>query len=65
MQRVFAALCLMIGTCLTADLPAAEPAAKLFPNTPGLCSYTFRNQFAKDVPGTLDAVIGMVARETL
>ena len=59
MQRVFAALCLMIGTCLTAELPAAEPAARLFPNTPGLCSYTFRNQFAKDVPGTLDAVKAM------
>jgi len=34
----------------------AEPAARLFPDPPGLCSYTFRAQFAKDVAGTLDAV---------
>jgi len=35
---------------------AQEPAARLLPEMPGLCSYTFRAQFAKDVPGTLDAV---------
>jgi sugar phosphate isomerase/epimerase len=44
---------------LASGVPAAEPAARLFPATPGLCSYTFRNQFAKDVPGTLDAVKAM------
>lgn len=29
---------------------------KLFPEAPGIVSYTYRNQFAKDVPGTLDLI---------
>lgn len=29
---------------------------KLFPEAPGIVSYTYRNQFAKDVPGTLDMI---------
>lgn len=31
---------------------------KLFPEAPGIVSYTYRNQFAKDVPGTLDMIKG-------
>ena len=31
----------------------AEP---LFPQAPGMCSYTHRDQFKKDVPATLDAI---------
>lgn len=29
---------------------------QLFPETPGIVSYTYREQFAKDVPGTLDMI---------
>ncbi|MEJ2882298.1 sugar phosphate isomerase/epimerase family protein [Pedobacter sp. GR22-6] len=32
---------------------------KLFPEAPGIVSYTYRNQFAKDVPGTLDMIKAM------
>jgi sugar phosphate isomerase/epimerase len=32
---------------------AAEP---LFPEAPGMVSYTYRNEFAKDLPGTLDTI---------
>lgn len=32
---------------------------KLFPEAPGIVSYTYRNQFAKDVPGTLDMIKDM------
>lgn len=46
-----------IASAVTAALAwTEEPVARLLPGPPGLCSYTFRNQFAKDVPGTLDAV---------
>ncbi len=36
-----------------------QPFGKLLPNTPGVVSYTFRERFAKDVPGTLDLIEGM------
>lgn len=29
---------------------------KLFPEAPGIVSYTYRNQFAEDLPGTLDRI---------
>ncbi|GAB3902762.1 sugar phosphate isomerase/epimerase family protein [Mucilaginibacter boryungensis] len=29
---------------------------QLFPEAPGMVSFTYRNQFAKDVPGTLDMI---------
>jgi sugar phosphate isomerase/epimerase len=57
--RVLVASCAVLAACHAGGADAAEPAAQLFPQTPGLCSYTFRNQFAKDVPGTLDAVKAM------
>lgn len=31
---------------------------KLFPEAPGIVSYTYRNEFAKDVSGTLDMIKG-------
>ncbi len=31
-------------------------AAPLFPQAPGMVSYTYREQFAKDLPGTLDTI---------
>lgn len=57
--RMLVASCAVVLACGAGGAGAAEPAGRLFPQTPGLCSYTFRNQFAKDVPGTLDAVKAM------
>lgn len=37
----------------------AQKFGKLLKQTPGAVSYTFRNEFAKDVPGTLDKVKAM------
>ncbi len=34
----------------------AQKRKLLFPESPGIVSYTYRNQFQKDVPGTLDLV---------
>ena len=59
MIQMFVAASVVLAACIASGLPAAEPAVRLFPDPPGLCSYTFRDQFAKDVPGTLDAVKAM------
>lgn len=37
----------------------AQKFGKILKETPGAVSYTFRNEFAKDVPGTLDKVKAM------
>ena len=37
----------------------AKNNKKLFPKTPGMVSYTYRNSFAKDVAATLDTLKGM------
>ncbi|PTQ98192.1 sugar phosphate isomerase/epimerase [Mucilaginibacter yixingensis] len=36
----------------------AQQKDQLFPQAPGIVSYTYRNQFAKDVPATLDMIKG-------
>jgi len=38
---------------------SAKNNKKLFPQTPGMVSYTYRNSFAKDVAATLDTLKGM------
>ena len=43
----------LIGGLLSSQVVAQK---KLFPEAPGIVSYTYRNQFAKDVPGTLDMI---------
>jgi len=58
MHVILFVACAVLAVCSTSSV-AAEPATRLFPDTPGLCSYTFRNQFAKDVAGTLDLVRSM------
>ena len=58
-NRMLGAASVVLVACLASGALAAESTERLFPATPGLCSYTFRNQFAKDVPGTLDAVKAM------
>ena len=37
----------------------AQPFGKLVRKTPGVVSYTFRDSFGKDVPGTLDMIKSM------
>jgi sugar phosphate isomerase/epimerase len=54
MKKVF--LYLMI-TCLGATYSFGQK--KLFKDAPGAVSYTFRQDLAKDVPGTLDKIKGM------
>ncbi len=42
----------------SADLTKAQSGKLLFPEAPGIVSFTYRNNFAKDVPGTLDMIRG-------
>jgi sugar phosphate isomerase/epimerase len=35
---------------------SAQAQKKVFPQTPGMVSYTYRNSFAKNVPATLDTI---------
>lgn len=42
---------------------SAVLAGALFPEAPGMCSYTYRNEFQKDVPGTLDAILALGIRD--
>lgn len=46
-------LCCLLSTAY------AQRFGKLLKDTPGAVSYTFRNEFSKDVPGTLDKVKAM------
>jgi sugar phosphate isomerase/epimerase len=46
------ALFLSIGV----GLVSAAERTRLFPEPPGMVSYTYRNQFKDDVPGTLDVI---------
>jgi sugar phosphate isomerase/epimerase len=50
---LFKSLPLLAVSLLSSASLRAEP---LFPQTPGLCSYTYREEFKKDVPGTLDQI---------
>lgn len=43
--------------CYILSIPVfAQPFGKLLKETPGVVSYTFRNDFSKDVPTTLDQI---------
>jgi len=46
----------LLLTGLIATESLAQKFGKTLRETPGMVSYTFRNQFAKDVPGTLDKI---------
>jgi sugar phosphate isomerase/epimerase len=41
------------------SLASCQPKEQVLLPDPGVVSFTFRNQFAKDVPGTLDVIKGM------
>jgi sugar phosphate isomerase/epimerase len=43
----------ILVSLLITEAALAQTFGKLLKNTPGVVSYTYRNQFAKDVPGTL------------
>lgn len=45
--------------CISVGAFAQQSFGKLMKDTPGLVSYTFRNEFAKDMPGTLDNIKSM------
>lgn len=52
-------MALLTGFMLSGWLPnraIAQDKKLLFPEAPGIVSFTYRNQFAKDVPGTLDMI---------
>lgn len=51
--RLASHLCLVLAFIPGFTATAAEP---IFPEMPGMVSYTYRNQFAKDVEGTLDKI---------
>lgn len=51
---------LLAAACL---LPGALPAAPLFPQAPGMVSYTYRKQLEKDLPGTLDTIRALGIRD--
>lgn len=40
-------------------MPANTPGSPLFPQAPGMVSYTYRNEFQKDVAATLDHIRGL------
>jgi sugar phosphate isomerase/epimerase len=45
---------IIVGVVVTVFCNPTFAQKQLFPEVPGIVSYTFRTQFAKDVPGTLD-----------
>ncbi len=47
---------LLIAFLLSTYCCFAQRSKPLFPQHPGVVSYTYRNYFAKDVPGTLDMI---------
>lgn len=53
LKNILKALALLAAAGLTTGHVQAE---SLFPQVPGMVSYTYRVQFAKDVPGTLDTI---------
>jgi sugar phosphate isomerase/epimerase len=47
---------LLIGCLISTFCCFAQSGQPLFPEQPGVVSYTYRDYFAKDVPGTLDMI---------
>lgn len=63
LKNVFSKAVLLLGAALMINARvAAEP---VFSGPPGLCSFTYRDAFKKDLPGTLDLVksLGMTDLE--
>ncbi|WP_026462075.1 sugar phosphate isomerase/epimerase family protein [Adhaeribacter aquaticus] len=57
MKKLFYAFSLAIGLVVAGSLNSVAQSGKpLFPEMPGLVSYTYRHSFAKDVSATLDTI---------
>lgn len=52
-RQLFVVLFLILGIV---DSLSAQKGKPIFPQTPGMVSYTYRNSFAKDVAATLDTL---------
>jgi sugar phosphate isomerase/epimerase len=59
-SRIVPSVLLLVTVGFTAGCGGSAP---LFPETPGMVSYTYREQFSKDVPGTLDAIAALGIRD--
>jgi sugar phosphate isomerase/epimerase len=53
--RLLTSTC-FLALCMLASQAGAQDKNLLFPEAPGIVSYTYRNNFAKDVPATLDII---------
>jgi sugar phosphate isomerase/epimerase len=59
MKQLLKTLLIAVLVLLGTQIFAQERFGKLLKNKPGVVSYTFRNEFAKDVPKTLDNIKAM------
>jgi sugar phosphate isomerase/epimerase len=55
-KKLFSATLLTAGFAALACSSYAQPGEPLFPQKPGMVSYTYRKYFEKDVPSTLDII---------
>jgi sugar phosphate isomerase/epimerase len=55
-------LYLLVFLLFSLTIFAQKPFSKVLKDTPGVVSFTFRNDFSKDVPGTLDYIKAMGIR---
>jgi len=57
LKKTLFTVSLLIVICATTGISAsAQKSNLLFPESPGIVSYTYRANFQKDVPGTLDII---------
>lgn len=56
MKKFYCFLSFLIIALLCVDSAFCQSGKYLFPETPGLVSYTHRESFSKDVPATLDTI---------
>ncbi|WP_332367589.1 sugar phosphate isomerase/epimerase [Spirosoma telluris] len=47
---------ILLAFVILLSFNVAQAQKKVFPQTPGMVSYTYRNSFAKNVPATLDTI---------
>jgi sugar phosphate isomerase/epimerase len=59
LKTTLAGIFSLIGFVLLASGALAQKKAPIFPDRTGMVSYTFRDSFKNDVPGTLDKIKGM------
>lgn len=58
-MKIYSFLVVALLLVLSSDLVFAQKAKPLFPDTPGMVSYTYRKSFAKDLSATLDTIKGL------